>query len=297
MPEVKAVRLEIALRPQVSWRSNVWAFIRRKPLGALGGLSLVVIVLTAIAADVIETHDPIVQDIPHRLTAPGADYWFGSDPFGRDVYSRIIHGARISLYVGLVAVIIGAVSGTIVGISSAYFGGRYDLIIQRSVDALLAFPSLVLALALVSALGASINNVTIAISIAFAPPIARMSRASALSVKEEVYVEAARAVGASPLRVMARHVLPNSLTPVIVLSTAYLGSAIVTEAGLSFLGLGVPPPHPSWGRMLQEAARLYQDSALWLTIFPGTALTLTVFGFNLFGDALRDTLDPRLRGR
>ena len=285
------------LRARKSWTWHVWVFISKKPLGAIGGLALTVMVFTAVFAPIIATHDPLDQDYAHLLEAPGSEFFFGTDLLGRDQFSRIVYGARVSLYVGLLSVTLGVVIGTVIGVASAYAGGRVDLLVQRLIDALQGIPELILAMALVVALGASLNNVVIAIAIAFIPRMTRMARSQALSCKQEDYVLAARAIGATPLRIIFRHVMLNSLTGVIVLSTGALGSAIITEAGLSFLGLGVPPPHASWGRMLQFGARGYQRSSPWLTIFPGLALTVAVFGFNLFGDAMRDTLDPRLRGR
>ena len=287
----------LGARARRPWAWHLWSFAKRKPLGAIGAVILIVVVLTAILANFIGTIDPNVQDVSKRLTAPNTEFWFGSDEFGRDMYSRIVYGARISLYVGLVAVTIGTTVGVVVGIASPYFGGWVDLVVQRVIDAMEGFPGLVLALALVTALGASLNNVVLAIAIAFTPRMTRLTRSMALSVKEEDYILASRAVGSTNLRIMVRHVLPNSLAPVIVLATGYLGTAIIVEAGLSFLGLGVPPPHSSWGRMLQGHARRWSEEALWLMISPGAALALTVFGFNLFGDALRDVLDPHLRGR
>lgn len=297
MASTEIVQPSTGLRARKSFAWHVWVFIRKKPLGAIGGLGVLLMVLTAFFAPLIATHDPLSQALIDRLTGPSAKYLFGTDTLGRDQFSRIVFGAQTSLYVGLLSVMIGAVIGTSVGISSAYIGGRFDLVVQRFIDALQGIPGLVLALSLVVALGASRNNVTIAISASFIPRMTRISRSQALSVKQEDYILAARAIGATPLRIMFRHVMFNSLTGVIVLATGFLGSAIITEAGLSFLGLGVPPPHPSWGRMLQFGARGYMEAAPWLTIFPGLALTVAVFGFNLFGDALRDTLDPRLRGR
>jgi peptide/nickel transport system permease protein len=297
MSLVRAEQLGPAFRGKKSFAWHAWTFIRSKPLGALGGISLVLFVITAFFAPLIATHDQLAQDIPNRLHAPSVQFLFGTDHLGRDQFSRVAYGARISMYVGLLSVIIGTVTGTATGIASAYAGGRFDLLVQRFIDALQGIPSLVLVMALVVALGPSLNNVTIAIAIAFFPRMTRIARSQALTVKGVDYVLAARALGASPFRIALRHVTLNSLTPVIVLATGFLGNAIVTEAGLSFLGIGVPPPHPSWGRMLQLGVRGYQEAAPWLTIFPGLALTITVFGFNLFGDALRDSLDPRLRGK
>jgi peptide/nickel transport system permease protein len=253
--------------------------------------------LTAIFADVIAPYDPIKQDVPYRLRPPDESFWFGTDIYGRDVFSRIVYGARISLYVGILSVIVGTVVGMLLGASSGYFGGKYDLLMQRVMDALMGFPPIVLALILVVALGPSLNSVTVAIAITYMPRVARLARSSALAIKEEAYVDAARTIGCTAPRIMLRHVIPNSLTPVFVLATGQLGNAIVAEATLSFLGLGVPPPDPSWGGMLQFGAKGYLESAPWLTIFPGLALSSVVFAFALFGDALRDVLDPRLKGR
>ena len=293
----EVVQPSVVLSHRRTWRSKLWLFARKKPLGAIGGLTLVIIVVVAIFASQITTVGPLEEDYPNRLRSPDSTFLFGTDSFGRDMFSRIVYGARISLRVGLFSVLFGTAVGVTVGITTAYFGGWLDLLFQRFMDALMGFPGLVLVLALVVALGASLNNVILAIAISFAPRMGRLARSAALSIKEEDYILAARAVGLSSLRIMVRHVLPNSFAPILVLATGYLGAAIIIEASLSFLGLGVPPPHASWGRMLQFAAKRYQEAAPWLSIFPGLALTVTVFGFNLFGDALRDVLDPRLRGR
>ena len=283
--------------PQKTWGSKLILFFRKKPLGAIGGLALLMVVFTAIFADQIAPFNPIQEDYPVRLSPPNIDHLFGTDAYGRDMFSRVVHGARVSLYVGTFAVVIGTVFGVAIGIATAYFGGYLDLVFQRFMDALMGFPGLVLALALVVALGASLNNVVFAIAIGFIPRMGRLARATALQIKAEDYILAAHSVGLKPGRIMLLHVLPNSFAPIMVLATGYLGAAIITEASLSFLGLGVPPPYPSWGRMLQFAAKRWLEAAPWLSIFPGLALTVTVFGFNLFGDALRDVLDPRLRGR
>ncbi|MCL0044546.1 ABC transporter permease, partial [Dehalococcoidia bacterium] len=276
---------------------HVWMFCRKRPLGAAGGIVLVVVVLAAIFAPLVATHDPIAQDHVKFVHPPGQEFLFGSDNLGRDVFSRIVYGARVSMHVGMLSVIGGTVIGTLLGVVSAYIRGWFDLVLQRFVDTIQGIPGLVFIMLMVLALGASLNNVTIAIGFSFLVRMIRVARATALSVQEQDYVLAAHAIGASHTHIIIRHVTPNSLTPSIVLAAALLGTAIVAEAGLSFLGLGVPPPHPSWGRALQLGARGYMELAPWLVIFPGLVLTLTVFGFNLFGDALRDTLDPRLRGR
>ena len=253
-------------------------------------------VLTALLAEPLSTHDPIATDAEHTLASPSARHWFGSDHLGRDIYSRIVHGARVSLIVGVGSTVLGSLLGGVIGLLSAYFGGRIDLSAQRVLDILQGLPLLVLALVMCAALGPSIPNVIVAISVPIIPRAARVIRASVLSIREMPYIEAARALGAQHLRLAFRHVLPNTIGPFIVLATAQLGSAVLVEASLSFLGLGVPEPYPSWGRMLSGSAAEYARSAPWLVLFPGIAISLAVFGSNLLGDALRDTLDPRLRG-
>jgi peptide/nickel transport system permease protein len=271
-------------------------FCRKKPLGAIGGVLILVLVLTAALADLIATHDPIATDAADTLARPGPTHWLGSDHLGRDIYSRIVHGARVSLLVGVGSTILGSWLGGLVGLLSGYAGGKTDLIVQRFLDILQGLPLLVLALVMAAALGPSVPNVILAISIPIVPRAARVVRSSVLTIREMQYVEAARAVGLRPLRVAWRHVLPNTIGPFIVLCTAQLGSAILVEAALSFLGLGVPEPYPSWGRMLSVSAAEYAQKAPHLVLFPGAAISLAVFGSNLLGDALRDTLDPRLRG-
>ncbi len=270
---------------------------RKKPLGTIGAVILVVVFSMAFFADFITSIGPLQEDYPNRLAAPGAEFYFGSDAYGRDMFSRVVHGAQVSLKVGFGSVAIGMLFGITIGITTAYFGGKLDILVQRFMDTMMGFPGLVLALAIVTALGASLTNVIIAIAIGTIPRTARVVRSSAMSIKQEDYILASRAIGLTSQRIMLRHVFPNTFGPTLIIVTGALASAIVAEAGLSFLGLGVPPPHPSWGRMLQFAARRWMEAAPWLAIFPGLALTLTVFGFNLFGDALRDVLDPRLRGR
>jgi peptide/nickel transport system permease protein len=292
--DVATIQVARPARPSVF--TNVVRFCRKKPLGAAGGALMVIMVLTAIFADPLSTHDPIATDASATLAQPGANHWLGTDHLGRDIYSRIVHGTRISLIVGLLSTILGSVFGGLIGLVSAYFGGKTDLITQRVLDILQGLPLLVLALVMSAALGPSVENVVIAISIPILPRAARVIRSSVLSIREMQYVEAARALGLRHLRIAFRHVLPNTIGPFIVLSTAQLGSAILVEATLSFLGLGVPEPYPSWGRMLSVSAAEYAQKAPHLVLFPGIAISLAVFGSNLLGDALRDTLDPRLRG-
>jgi len=278
-------------------RTAIWKFIATKPLGAAGGGVILIIILAAIFAKQIAPYDPYTLSVELQFGPPSLAHPFGTDEFGRDLLTRCIYGARIALFIGFAAAFIGATGGAIVGVVSAYMGGKTDLLVQRVVDIFLAFPLIILALAIVSVLGRSIPNLIIAIAIPVIPRTARIVRSSALSAKENVYVEAARAVGSSHIRVMARHILPNIMAPYLIILTAQLGSAILTEASLSFLGLGTAEPTPSWGLMLSGGAPLYAEKAPWVAIFPGVAISLAVFGFNLFGDSLRDALDPRLRHR
>jgi peptide/nickel transport system permease protein len=268
---------------------------RRYPLGAVGAAIMAVFVFAALFAGVITPDDPLSTNAALSLAKPGAGHLMGADFMGRDVYSRIVYGARISLAVGIGSTLLGGVFGVAIGLTSGYLGGWVDLAAQRVIDMLQALPLLVLALVMAAALGPSLQNTIIAIAIPLIPYVARVIRANTLSLREMPFVEAARAVGMSELRIAVRHILPNTLAPLIVLATAQLGAAILTEASLSFLGLGIPEPHPSWGRMLSESAAEYVRTAPWLVIFPGLAISLAVFGTNLLGDALRDLLDPRQR--
>jgi len=277
------------------WRKLVF-LAQRHVLGAVGLIIMVIFVLTAISADLISRFDPLSVDSLHRLAAPDARHWMGTDSFGRDVWSRIIHGARISLAVGIGSTALGSSIGVMVGLASGYLSGWVDLVFQRITDILQALPLLVLALVMTAALGPSLPNVIIAIAIPLIPIVARVVRANTLALRELPFIEAAKSIGMSEMRIAVRHVLPNTLAPLIVLATAQFGSTILTEASLSFLGLGIPEPYPSWGRMLSESAAEYVRVAPWLVIFPGVAISLAVFGTNLFGDALRDILDPRQRG-
>ena len=277
------------------WRRLAF-FARRYILGTVGLVIMIAFVLTALFAGLISRYDPLTVDSAHALARPSMEHWMGTDSFGRDVWSRIIHGARISLAVGIGSTSLGAFFGVIIGLTSGYLSGWVDLVFQRVTDILQALPLLVLALVMTAALGPSLPNVIIAIAIPLIPIVARVIRANTLALREQPFVEAAKSIGMSETRIALRHVLPNTLAPLIVLATAQLGSTILTEASLSFLGLGIPEPYPSWGRMLSESAAEYVRTAPWLVIFPGIAISLAVFGTNLFGDALRDILDPRQRG-
>jgi len=268
---------------------------RRYPLGAIGAAIMAVFVVAALFAGFIAVYDPLATDSAASLARPSAAHWLGADNFGRDLYSRIVYGARISLAVGIGSTALGCLFGVMLGLLSGYLSGWVDLLVQRLIDILQALPLLVLALVMAAALGPSLRNVIIAISIPLIPYVARVIRANTLALREQPFVEAARAIGMSDLRIALSHVLPNTLAPLIVLATAQLGSAILTEATLSFLGLGIPEPYPSWGRMLSESAAEYVRTAPWLVIFPGVAISLMVFGTNLLGDAVRDLLDPRQR--
>jgi len=280
---------------QPGWGSVILDFIRRRPLGALGALIVVVMVVTAATANILAPFDPLATDYAAMLSAPDARHWLGTDAFGRDVLSRIIYGSRTALMVGLGASLIGATLGSLIGVASAYFGGRVDLVVQRVMDVFFAFPVIILALAVVAILGTGAGNVILAIATPMVPRCARVVRASALAIREMPYVDAARAAGYGHRRIILGHMLPNVGAPILIMATAFLGEAILLEASLSFLGLGVQEPTAAWGLMLRGAAVQFAESAPWMAIFPGLAISLAVFGFNLFGDSLRDALDPRLR--
>ncbi|MDQ3694637.1 MAG: ABC transporter permease [Chloroflexota bacterium] len=272
-----------------------WAGLgRRNPIGLIGLAGLLLVIGLAIFAGFVAPFDPTSQ-LTERLTPPNGIYWLGTDEFGRDVFSRVIWGTRISLYVGVIAVAIALVIGVTLGLVSGYYGGWADSIIMRFVDILFAFPTIVLAIAITGILGPSLTNATIAIGLVYAPVFARVMRGPVLSVVHLEYVQAARTVGASDGRIVWRHVFPNVTAPLIVQTTLALSTAILAEAALSFLGLGTQPPTPSWGTMLGTGRRFLELSP-WVAIFPGVAIMLTVLAFNLLGDGLRDVLDPRLRG-
>src|SRR2546421_3912180 len=276
---------------------EVLKFVRTKPLGAGGALIILGMMLVALFAEALAPYDPYRGDYGLQFARPSVDHWFGTDEFGRDVLSRVMYGARIALFVGFAASLAGCTLGGLLGVVSAYCGGKVDLLLERLMDILLAFPQLILALAIASILGPAVQNVVIAISIPIIPRAARVVRATALSVKENVYVEAVHALGASRVRVVLQHILPNVMAPYLIILTAQLGSAILTEAALSYLGLGTAEPTPSWGLMLAGSAPPYGGKGPGVRVFPGIAISLGVFGFNLFGDSLRDALDPKLRGR
>jgi peptide/nickel transport system permease protein len=279
------------------WYVRFGDLMRRQPLGTAGAFVVVLMVLATIFAEVLSPYDPEMISFESMLVPPSVDHWMGTDAFGRDILTRIIYGARTALFVGFTAAFVGSTLGLILGVASAYFGGLFDLVVQRLVDILMAFPLIVLALAVVATLGAGTVNVVIAITIPFIPQCARVVRSSALAIREIPYVDAARALGFGHSRIIMRHMVPNVMAPYLIMVTTFVGHAILLEASLSYLGLGVQEPTAAWGLMLQGGAEEFAESAPWVPIFPGLAITLAVFGFNLFGDALRDLLDPRLRAR
>lgn len=282
-------------------RNWVWAianFSQRNPVGAISGLAILGIVFVAVFAPWVATHHPTeYADFSALREAPGPAHWMGTDDIGRDLYSRVVHGARISLFVALVAVLVGDLVGAAWGIASGYIGGRLDIYSQRFLELLMSFPTLILAMILVLAMGAGVWTVIVAISITRIPLSVRVIRSVTLSVKENAYVDAAQAIGASSGRVMVRHVAPQCVAPWLVLATAHLGSVIILEASLGFLGVGVPMPTATWGNMLGGPVAAGLIPRWWMVVFPGLAITVTVLAFNLFGDSIRDALDPKLRGR
>lgn len=285
------------LAPRLTWLEHVSTFAWAKPLGAAGAFIILIMLLVAALAHTLAPYDPYQPDYAAQFSRPGVDHWLGTDEFGRDVLSRIMYGARIALFVGFTASFAGCSLGGLLGVLSAYCGGTVDLLLERAMDVLLAFPQLILALAVASILGPAVSNVVIAVAIPIIPRAARVVRATTLSIKENQYVEAAHGLGASHYRVVGRHLLPNVFAPYLIMLTAQLGSAILAEAALSYLGLGAAEPTPSWGLMLSGSAPAYAEKAPWIGLFPGIAISLAVFGFSLFGDSLRDALDPKLRGK
>jgi len=290
-----------AFEPPPTGTLGRWAALRaamaRKPLGTASAAVLAILVLTAVFADVLAPYDPLFAQPEIRLASPSLAHPFGTDDIGRDVLSRVIHGSRISLWVGLLAVGIGTAAGMVIGLLCGYFEGRLDIVVQRVMDAMQAIPGLVLALAIVSVLKPSTTNAMLAIAMVIIPGNSRIVRGAVLSTKQNRYVEAAQAMGCRHPRIIATHILPNVTAPILVIASIWLGNAILIEATLSFLGVGTQPPTPSWGLMLSGSGRAFMEQAPWLAIFPGLAISLAVLGFNLFGDTLRDAWDPKLRNR
>jgi peptide/nickel transport system permease protein len=275
---------------------GIWRLIKEKPLGACGAVIVLALLLCAVLADRIAPYPYDQANVRYRLKPPGMQFYLGTDNLGRDLFSRIVYGARISVTVGFGAVGIGVLLATLIGVPSGYFGGKFDVLVQRLVDAWMAFPFLVVLLSVMAILGPGLLNVILSLGVLSAANSSRIIRSAALAAKENQYVEAARAVGASHGRILLRYILPNIMAPIIIIATISLGFAILAESALSFLGLGVPPPYPSWGEMLSGSGRSYMHKAPWMATWPGVAISLAVFGFNMLGDALRDLLDPRLRG-
>jgi peptide/nickel transport system permease protein len=286
---------DVAAEPKTRWLDGPRQFVRQRPLGALGAGFILLMLVVAVFAPVLATHNPLANDYGAMLAPPGAQHWLGTDAHGRDVYSRMLYGSRTALLVGFGASVLGATLGAVLGVASAYFGGRLDLVLQRFMDVFLSLPLIILALAVVVILGTGALNVVLAIMIPMIPRCALVIRSSALAIREMPYVDAARAAGFGHARIIFRHMLPNVMAPYLIMLTAFLGQAILAEASLSFLGLGVQEPTAAWGLMLRGAAVEFAETAPWMGIFPGLAISLAVFAFNLFGDSLRDALDPRLR--
>ncbi|HEX3996124.1 MAG TPA: ABC transporter permease [Acetobacteraceae bacterium] len=285
----------IDLRPSL-W-SRALRFCRRQPLGTFGLVLVLIIAVTGLFAEALAPYNPTANDFAAMTEAPSVNHWLGTDQFGRDLLSRIIYGARTALIVGLSSAFVGGSLGLVLGVGSAYFGGLIDMLMQRLFDIVMAFPLIIMALAIVSIFGTGVQNVIIAITIPLIPRCARVVRSAALVIREVPYVDAARACGFSAWRIILRHMVPNVMAPFLIMVTAFVGQAILAEASLSYLGLGVQEPVPAWGLMLQGGAEEYASTAPWIAVFPGVAIMLAVLGINLFGDALRDTLDPKLRDR
>lgn len=280
------------------WRqalNGARSFIVSRPLGAAGALIIVLMFFAAVFAGALSPFDPLENNYGAMFQAPGVNHWFGTDSFGRDVLSRVLYGSRTALLIGFSASLAGTSIGALIGVSCAYFGGRFDLLMQRLMDILISFPLIVLALVVVAVLGSGIWNVILAISIPMIPRAALVLRSSGLALRQMLFVEAALTLGSSHWRIISRHMLPNVLAPYLILLSAFLGQAILLEASLSFLGLGVAEPTAAWGLMLRGAAVEFAERAPWMALFPGLAISLAVFAFNIFGDSLRDALDPKLR--
>lgn len=284
---------ELVERPPLLTR--MVRFVRKQPLGTFGLLIVVAMIICAVFAPWIAPFDPEENNFDTMFVAPNLTHLLGTDEFGRDIFSRIVYGAQTAMLIGFVCAFAASFGGLVVGVASAYFGGKVDIIVQRIVDVFIAFPGIILALAIVAVLGTELYFVMIAISIPLLPNCARVVRASALSIREIPYIDAARACGFSHTRIILRHMAPNVIAPFLIMLTTFLGQAILAEASLTFLGLGVQEPTPAWGLMLRSGAEEFAETAPWVPIFPGLAISMAVFGFNIFGDALRDVLDPKLR--
>jgi len=277
------------------WLEASSRFTRQRPLGAVGAAIIGIMIAAAALAGFVSPYDPLATDYGKMLQAPNSFHWFGTDSFGRDVFTRIIYGSRTALWIGFASSFLGATLGALIGVTSAYFGGKIDLVLQRFMDLLLSFPLIILALVVVSLVGSGMTNVIFAITVPMVPRCALVVRSSALALREMPFVEAARALGFGPLHIIVRHMMPNVMAPYLIMLTAFLGQAILLEASLSFLGLGVAEPQAAWGLMLRGAAVEFAERAPWMAIYPGIAISLSVFAFNLFGDSLRDALDPKER--
>lgn len=292
-----AIATDVPDEIQRSWRKAALGFCRRQPLGTFGLVIVIVAAIAGLSAEWIAPYNPTANDFEAMTQPPSWAHWLGTDQFGRDLLSRIIYGARTALIIGFVSAFVGGFAGLVLGVGSAYFGGKIDLVLQRVMDVLMAFPLIIMALAVVAIFGTGVQNVIAAITVPLIPRCARVVRASALSIREVPYIDAARTSGFSHTRIILRHMVPNVVAPFLIMLTAFVGQAILAEASLSYLGLGVQEPTPAWGLMLQGGAEEYASTAPWIAIFPGLAIALTVFGFSLFGDALRDAIDPKLRER
>src|SRR5499433_3870034 len=278
-------------------RSRVAEFLRRQPLGTVGLALVLVMAVAGLGAEWIAPYSPTANDFAAMTEPPSWSHLMGTDQFGRDLFSRIVYGARTAFIVGFSCAIVGGFAGLVLGVASAYFGGRLGLLLERINDVIMAFPLIILALAVIAVFGSGVFNVILAITIPLIPRCARVVRSSALAIREVPYIDAARACGFGHARIILRHMVPNVLAPFLIMLTAFVGQAILAEASLSYLGLGVQAPVAAWGLMLQGGAEEYASTAPWIAIFPGIAIAMTVFGFSLFGDALRDAIDPKLRDR
>jgi len=280
-----------------SWRAGIIRFCRRQPLGTVGLVLVLVMAVAGLLAEWIAPYSPTSNDFAAMTEPPSWAHLMGTDQFGRDLFSRIVFGARTALIVGFSCALLGGITGLVLGVASAYFGGRLDLLLQRVFDVVMAFPLIILALAVIAIFGGGVHNVIVAITIPLIPRCARVVRSSALAIREMPYIDAARACGFGHTRIILRHMVPNVMAPFLIMLTAFVGQAILAEASLSYLGLGVQEPTPAWGLMLQGGAEEFASTAPWIAVFPGLAIALSVFGFSLFGDALRDAMDPKLRER